>query len=60
MVKEGCANARLAARLCDMLEGVLQGRPELMTPPSSSWAGVELHEVIEDPDDRPYIWDLED
>lgn len=56
-----CERARQVRELCELLgfefrggrhlEGLLEG---------AARAGVTLDAMIEDPNNRPYIWDLED
>lgn len=56
-----CANARLVAQVCDQLGFEFRGFPHLMGMLEGARArGVDLVDLVEDPDDRPYIWDLED
>lgn len=55
---ELCARAREVAGLCDLV-GVGSERPHQVVT-SSMKPHVELQDVLEDPDERPYLWDLED
>lgn len=53
-VHEGCRRVREAHTVCDLLMGI---SPAPMLPLPRELADLEL---LEDPDNRPYIWDLEE
>lgn len=57
-LEELCARAREVAGVCDQLGVGVERRPQLVA--SSMKPHVELQDVLEDPDERPYVWDLED
>lgn len=47
------------AGLCDLVGVGVERRPHQVVA-SSMKPHVELQDVLEDPDERPYLWDLED
>lgn len=58
-LEELCARAREVAGLCDLVGVGSSDRPHQVVT-SSMKPHVELQDVLEDPDERPYLWDLED
>jgi hypothetical protein len=52
VVKVGCENARTLTRVCDILEGL--GGAALQD------GSVGAVAYIEDPTERPYLWDLQE
>lgn len=56
-----CAYARFVAKLCDLLGFEFRGARHMIAMlEGADVAEVPLDVLIEDPDLRPYIWDLED
>ena len=60
-LRELCANARQVVELCDALGFEFRGgRHYVGLLEGAHHTGVSLDELIEDPDLRPYIWEIED
>lgn len=56
-----CDNARQVKELCDLLGLEFRGFPHLDGLLEGAMkSGTPLARMIEDPDERPYIWDLEE
>lgn len=57
LIREACRNARVLSRICDFLDGHADfevGAMSVETPDDRTAF------VAEDPDERPYIWELEE
>jgi hypothetical protein len=60
-LQDFCDNARKVAKVCDLLGIEFRGADRLVGLMAGAIEqGDELLELIEDPDNRPYIWDLEE
>jgi len=56
-----CASARQVHELCQLFGIEFRGyRPLMGLLQGADKAGVSLQELVEDPDQRPYIWDLKE
>ncbi len=67
MAKKRCVFTIVAEeRICRALQGQpfpfheLEGLQELKSIGPELEGELDIEDVIEDPDDRPFIWDLED
>lgn len=60
VVSEGCENVRLASKVCELLGHPLELEHHLAHE-LEGIVGPHFHSQVmsEDPDDRPYLWDLE-
>ncbi len=60
-LQEMCANAHKVVELCEVLGFEFRGGGHLVgLLEGATHAGVSLDELVEDPDLRPYIWEIED
>jgi len=62
-VVQGCRNARLAVRVCDQLDAIMPMSGGVSSPLGPLELELELADLellVDDPDMRPYIWDLEE
>lgn len=60
-LREMCANARRVNELCDLLGFEFRGHNHLQALLEGALkTGVSIADMSEDPDLRPYIWDLEE
>ena len=61
-IQQTCDNARKIVELCDALGFEFRGGAHLvgLLQGAATVEGCTIDAMIEDPDLRPYIWDLED
>lgn len=60
-LEEVCRNAKIVHEVCELLGIEFRGFRHLdALLEGAIRTEVDLVDLIEDPDDRPYIWDLED
>ena len=58
---ELCENAKRVVELCDVFGFEFRGQKHFLGLLEGAMkSGVSLDELIEDPDLRPYIWEIED
>lgn len=61
LLQEMCDNARQVAELCDVFGFEFRGQRHLIGLLEGALSsGVSFEQMSEDPELRPYIWELED